>query len=137
VRYELSEQPTDINYCHCRTCLKASGAPVTAAVQFPAQAFRITQGEPTFFSSSEFSERGFCARCGSRLIYWSLAPELWWWVFIEVGSFDRPDDMSPNWHTGVESKMPWLTITDDLPRVRTDDNPNVEALKEAADQGER
>ena len=50
VHYESSEQPSDSNYCHCRTCLKASGAPVTAAVRFPTQAFRFTQGEPTFFN---------------------------------------------------------------------------------------
>jgi hypothetical protein len=137
VRYASSEQPSDSNYCHCQTCQKANGAPVTAAVKFPIRAFRFTQDEPTFFKSSEFAERGFCARCGSRLIYRSLASESWESVFIEVGTLDRPEDTPPKWHTGVESQMPWLTITDDLPRLRTKDNPNVPAFKEAADQGEK
>ena len=49
VRYESSEQPSDSNYCHCGgsrgTCLKSSGAPVTA--------FRFTPGEPRFYKSAE------------------------------------------------------------------------------------
>ena len=33
-------------------------------------------------------------------------------------------------------RLSWLTIDDDLPRMRTDENPNFEALKAAAERGE-
>jgi hypothetical protein len=44
--------------------------------------------------------------------------------------------VSPDYHSGVESQIPWLTIDDDLPRMRTDDNPNFVALKAAVKQDE-
>ena len=57
-------------------------------------------------------------------------------IFIYSGTLDRPEDARPKWHTGIESQEPWLTIDDDLPRMRTEDNPDVAALKAAAEQDE-
>lgn len=45
---------------------KVSGAPVVAAVTFPQSAFRFTRGGPKYYKSSEFAERGFCEKCGSK-----------------------------------------------------------------------
>ncbi len=57
-------------------------------------------------------------------------------IAIDIGTLDHPEDVSPAYHTGVESQVPWLIIDDDLPRMRTDDNLNLRALKAAAEQGE-
>jgi hypothetical protein len=47
VRYRIEALPTDIAYCHCRMCQKASGAPAMAWATVPASAFAWTRGRPT------------------------------------------------------------------------------------------
>ena len=66
VRYESSGMPgKNSGYCHCRMCQRAYGNGFTAFIEFPAESFRLIQGEPTIYRSSNVGERGFCARCGS------------------------------------------------------------------------
>ncbi len=55
---------------------------------------------------------------------------------VDVGSFDHPEEVSPQYHTGVESQVPWLTMADDLPCRRTDGNPNFHAIEAAAKRRE-
>ena len=136
VRYQSDAPPSDANYCHCRVCRRISGAPVVAFIEFAEQSFRITEGEPKFIQSSSFAERGFCANCGSSLIYRPLDADGSSAVYIYSGTLDRQEEAPPKWHTGIESQVPWLVIDDDLPRMRTDENPDVAALREATDQDE-
>jgi hypothetical protein len=37
-------------------------------------------------------------------------------------TLDHPEGFAPTSHSGVESKMPWLDIHDDLPRERSDES---------------
>jgi hypothetical protein len=129
VRYESNEPPQRTSICHCRMCQKASGGPFVVGVYFRKAAFRFTYGQATFYRSSDIGERGFCATCGSRLIYRPFGGPL---MAVGVGSLDHPEDVSPEYHTGVESQVPWLKMDDDLPRVRTDESPNFHELETAA-----
>jgi len=122
VRYEASEPPFDAHYCHCRTCQKASGAPVVAAAFLSREAFRITQGEPKLYRSSPIVERGFCARCGTYLLYRPLIPEWSDWIIITIASLDHPESLPPERHYGIESHIAWLDIQDGLPRERYEDD---------------
>jgi hypothetical protein len=116
VCYEAAGPPDRVGYCHCRTCQKASGAPVAVGVFFRDEAFRFTRGRPRFYRSSEIAERGFCPDCGSRLVYRPLGSG---WISVEVGSLDRPEAAPPTYHTGIESQVSWFTLDDGLPRKRT------------------
>jgi len=40
---------------------------------------------------------------------------------IAVATLDHPGDVSPDYHTDVESQLPWLTIDDDLPHYQGED----------------
>jgi hypothetical protein len=40
-------------------------------------------------------------------------------------SLDCPEDFAPTVHVGVESKMPWLDIHDDLPRERSEESQDL------------
>ncbi len=134
VRYVADEPlagPTSSYYCHCKMCQKLSGSAFVVGVKARKKSFRFTRGEAKVFKTSEICERGFCADCGSRLFYRPFETD---WLGIDTGSLDEPDHWPPNYHSGVESQMPWLIIEDQLPRMRTDDNPRVMALKEGADQ---
>ena len=40
-----------------------------------------------------------------------------------VGSLDHPEDWPPTWeHSGIESKVPWCEIHDDLPQTTTEES---------------
>ncbi len=54
-----------VGACHCRMCQRWSGG---LFLCFEAQPEAVNvAGEVTRYASSEFSERAFCARCGSHL----------------------------------------------------------------------
>ena len=129
IRYRVTEPALDTNFCHCRMCQKFSGAPVTVGSTYPANAVHFTKGEPRYFKSSPFVERGFCANCGSSLTYRPLVPPVTpaWanWILIYTGTLDNPLPNVPTWHLGVESQMPWVDIQHARKRVRCQDSPDI------------
>jgi hypothetical protein len=132
IRYEIVKPAIDSGYCHCKMCQRFSGAPVIAGPTFPRDGVRFTKGQPTYYRSSAIAERGFCPRCGSSLTYKPLLRRWTDWIFIFGGSIDGGFEFPPEWHLGIESHVPWLSIRDDLPRVRCDDSPSlIEAYAEA------
>ena len=46
-------------------------------------------------------------------------------MIVEMGSLDRPENITPTWHAGIESQLPWLNVHDNLPRVRSQDSPDT------------
>ena len=129
IRYEIAAPPTDAYYCHCRLCQRAGGAPVNATARFPADAFRLLRGEPKFYAALEHGSRGFCADCGSPLLY-RPAAALWQGaVFVRIASLDDPARVTPRWHCGVESRIPWFTTGDDLPETTSEANLEAVALE--------
>ncbi len=122
IAYESKGSPgKNSGYCHCRMCQKAYGNGFAAFIEFPAETFSITRGEPTIYRSSNVGERGFCACCGSPVImrYASLPASIW----VYVGTMDQAREMERYMisHVCIESEIPWLTIRDDLPRDRSDE----------------
>lgn len=113
VRYVAHGKPTHVNICHCRMCLKATGAPVSAWATFPTTHVSFTQRAPTFRRSSPIAQRGFCDVCGSALAWKGDShPDL---IDLSVGSLDRPEMVRPVDHLWTENAVPWLPIQDDLP----------------------
>ena len=113
IAFEITEAPRSADYCHCRICQRTSGSVLTAWVDVGRSAFHCTEGEISFYKSSDYAERGFCAKCGSRLIFRQFDGDT---VAVACGAFDRPEDFPMSSHCGVESQMPWLKIDDALPR---------------------
>ncbi len=66
VRYEAEVYLDDAYYCHCRTCQQTTGAPAEVGVLVKPGSLRFTKGEPKYYQTSHFAERGFCSDCGSR-----------------------------------------------------------------------
>ena len=134
VRYEVSQLPDDdVGYCHCRMCQKASGGLFSYSVIFDApnigETFKFIQGEPKYYRSSEWMERGFCPECGTPLVFRDSGG-----FGVMIGSLDRPEDFPPTSHSGIESQVPWLKIDDGLPRWRTEDDPYFIAAMQTADK---
>ena len=127
VRYEVTEEPNWVGYCHCRKCQRAYGALYGLFAVFPLAVSRFTQGEPTYYQSSPWAKRGFCANCGSPVDFrYADSPTL----ALLIGTLDHPGDWPPNsHHNGIESKVAWHVITDDLPQRRSDESDLLEAAK--------
>ncbi len=132
VRYEARALLKSATYCHCGYCRRTSGAPAEVAVELEPGTLRWLAGEPKFFRTSPFGERGFCGACGSRLI-WRLADGSGEdYANVSVGSLDAPERVEPALHQCVESQLPWYRIEDGLPRLRTQDLPQLVALRRRA-----
>ena len=50
-------------------------------------------------------------------------------IAVTLGSLDHPEDLRPEGHFGVESKVPWFNVRDDLPHTRTEDIPDIDPPK--------
>jgi hypothetical protein len=115
VRVSVTGPPSSLNFCHCRTCRKASGAPVVAWATFPLKAVKF-EGKPVWFKSSERAERAFCPRCGSAMCWREFAhPDM---VDLTTITFDEPEDpeLKPKDHLWMDARVRWLRIEDGLPR---------------------
>jgi hypothetical protein len=137
VRYEARVYLHDAYYCHCRMCQKSSGAPAEIAGFVEPGTLHFTKETPKFYQTSPFGERGFCAICGSRLIWRSVDDVYPEWTNLAVGCLDAPENVVPTSHQCVESQLPWYQFHDDLPRLRDEDIPElVEAWAKARQGGQ-
>lgn len=93
-------------YCHCRSCRKQTGAPVSAYAGFEREQAAFTAGEMAIYASSEGVRRGFCPTCGSPLTYegsrWPTE------IHFHISAFDRPEDFPPTDQAFAEERLAWL-----------------------------
>jgi hypothetical protein len=122
VRYEVWGEPVAVGYCHCRFCQLAVGAPLNAWAVFDERSVSFAGDAAKVFDSSLISKRGFCGNCGTSL--YTIVKGLGYYA-IRMATLDNPEDYPPTVHFGVESQLPWLDIHDDLPRIRTEDDPEL------------
>ncbi|MBM3535633.1 MAG: GFA family protein [Alphaproteobacteria bacterium] len=114
VRFKAGGPPSHVNFCHCRMCQKASGAPMMAWATYERSKVAFS-GAPKLRPSSATVERGFCESCGSTLIWQRPNATT---IDLAVAAFDDPDELAPSEHIWTESRARWLTLTDHLPRYR-------------------
>ena len=108
VRFVATGQPMGTAWCHCQSCRKHSGAPVSVFVAFKRNAYTVTKGEITKFNSSPGRLRGFCARCGSTL---TCEGESSSEMHIHIGAFDEAARFEPTRHIFPEERLPWLRLS--------------------------
>jgi hypothetical protein len=113
VRFELSEPPETLRYCHCASCKKLSGGAGTVNARVPSTSISILEGEDLLqtFQPAEGTAKTFCLACGSNLFGGG-------WPESEVASvrastFDEPFDARLSAHVYVRSVAPWETLPDD------------------------
>ena len=110
IRFSVSGTPKWTAWCHCASCRKHTGAPVSAYAGFEREQVVFTDGEPARFSSSPGVQRGFCAACGSTLTYegdrWPTE------LHIHVGAFDDPEPFKPSGHAFADERISWVCLAD-------------------------
>lgn len=111
VRFITTGQPKGIYWCHCQSCRKHSGAPVSVFVALERDGYTVIKGQITKFDSSPGkTRRGFCARCGSTLTCESIeAPTQ---THFHVGAFDKAADLQPTRDYFSEERLPWLHLAE-------------------------
>jgi hypothetical protein len=111
VRYRFSGTPSSSDNCHCRSCRRASGAPVVAWITVGCSEFTLLSGAPAVFHSSPGVTRQFCSRCGTALTYQSERhPDT---IDITTASLDDPDAYPPTTEVWLEDRLSWQPTSPD------------------------
>lgn len=112
--YESVGESLALYLCHCRECQKQSASAFGISLEVMRAGFRITQGEPKYWSRTTDSGRkikcAFCPTCGSRL--WHEYDPTSETLSIKGGSLDDPLDVSHAIHVWTSRKLPGIIIPD-------------------------
>lgn len=103
VRFTATAPPTEVAWCHCRTCQRSVGAPAVAWASFPAGTV-TWRGPLATWRSSDRAQRGFCGACGSSLAWLpdraGMGPDL------AVATFDAPEALAPTFSIWCGDRLP-------------------------------
>lgn len=112
VRFRAGALADHMEACHCGMCLRRGGGPMLA----------VEAGDVTFeddaalvrYASSDWAERGFCARCGSNLFYRMVStPDRY---MLARGSLDDRDGIELTGEIFVDHKPAGYAFAGDHPR---------------------
>ncbi len=119
--------PQTIAYCHCTSCRRQSGAPVSAFAAFAEADVHFEPSEGSAATPSPGVSRAFCSGCGSataaRYVY------LEGQVYVPIGLFDQPSAFEPISHSHAGEAIGWLHLSDDLPRSAASDRDRLRTAK--------
>lgn len=114
VRFNVAAEPLWSAYCHCESCRRATASPVAAFVGFDENCVQFRGDARRIFCSSSGVERSYCAECGTPLSYRSAR-----WpgeTHLYTPTFDHPAAYPPAFHVHWAEKLPWLAVSDTLPK---------------------
>ena len=120
IKFEVTQAPETLRYCHCESCKKLSGSIGTVNGRVPSSAIRILAGKELLqtFQPAEGSAKTFCRTCGSNLFGggWPDSET----TSVRASALDDPFDARPSTHLFVRSVAAWETLPDDgLERFET------------------
>ncbi len=115
IQFTLEGSITDIIYCHCSLCRKASGSAYATNGFINAADLKLTDPNNalTFYESSKGKRKYFCKNCGAP-VYSSndQSPQR---VRLRLGVLDSKIEERPISHNFVTSKANWEDLDDQLP----------------------
>ena len=88
--------------------------------------FHITRGEPAWFHSSGPVRRGFCAQCGTPLLFETVGFD---GMTVTLGSLDNPGAVPPVSGYGDEAKYPWIAEACARPGRATEDEEYLDGQR--------
>lgn len=114
VQIEIAGSPDWVSYCHCNSCRKATGAPVTAYASFKNDLLTWRTGSVDYYESSPGTKWGSCSVCHSPMTYQAKKYPVE--THIHLITIDECNDLRPESHVHCEESVPWLDLADELPR---------------------
>ena len=124
VRFSAEGEPVWAAYCHCEDCRRATGAPVTLWVGFEAAKVSWT-GTAAERTTGSGCVRRWCGACGSPLSY-ADATIRGGEIYLAIGAFEAPERVAPMAHAFWPSRLPFMTVTDELPRYDRYSRPRAD-----------
>jgi hypothetical protein len=118
VSYRCAGAPVWTAYCHCGDCRRATGAPVSLWIGFPARSVELAGPAAWRVGRSASVARAFCGICGSPVAYRDttiLDDE----IYLAAGTLDHPEAVTPEAHAFWRERLPYLALVDELPRFDT------------------
>lgn len=116
VRYQTAGETIGVIYCHCKSCRRHTGAPVSMLAGFRQNDVYFIKGERKLYASSEGVGRGFCIDCGTTLTWEGDDEELGPLVEIHMGTLDEPDALKPSCHVNHDERVAGFDVAGTLPR---------------------
>jgi hypothetical protein len=112
IRYRCTARPYVQYTCHCRACQRLTSSAFATAIQVPAEAFSIEEGNVAtrerIADSGNRLTTAFCPSCGSALYSANAArPRL---RSIYVGTLDSAADVEVSAHIWTKTRLPWVLI---------------------------
>jgi hypothetical protein len=114
IRYACDAEPLGAYLCHCTDCQRSSAGPFSACIAMPADALRVTAGEPAIYErpggSGRIVARRFCANCGTQLFSQSeQTPQM---CVVRSGTLDDRTATAPGLHIWTQSALAWALPDD-------------------------
>lgn len=113
VTFEVTLSNKDVHICHCELCQKWAGGP-GLSVHCQDDWVIKDQDKVTWYDSSEWAQRGFCARCGTHLFF-RLNDGSYHGVC--AAALDSQEGFSIGMHIFIDKKPPYYDFTDQSPRL--------------------
>ena len=98
-----------VGVCHCGMCRKWGGGPLFA-VDCGTDVEFTGEENISIYSSSDWAERGFCARCGSHLFY--RLKESGQYI-MAAGLFDDLEGAVLDHQVFIDSKPDWYALANE------------------------
>jgi hypothetical protein len=117
MRYRLVSKPMFVHCCHCRECQRQTGSAFVINALIEADRIETLSGEtepvpvPTESGRPHVIHR--CPAC--KVAVWSHYGGVLKLSFVRVGTLDEPPALPPDVHIYTRSKLPWVTLTADVP----------------------
>jgi hypothetical protein len=105
LRFAISAPPLVTMACHCTGCQRMSASAFSLSLLLPAEAFRITYGEPVIGGLHGATRHFFCPWCLSWMFTRPEGPDAF--VNLRPTMLDDPRGCAPFIETMTAEKLPW------------------------------
>jgi hypothetical protein len=118
VRYRLTSEPMFVHCCHCLNCQRQTGSAFVINLLIEADRVELLSREPEPLDvprddgSTQRIHR--CPDCQVAVYSEYGRPEV---RFVRGGTLDEPSSVAPDVHIFTRSKLPWVTLPEDVPAV--------------------
>ncbi len=115
VRYRLASEPMFVHCCHCLNCQRQTGSAFVINLLIESDRVEVTgkteaSEAPRDDGSSQEIHR--CPSCRVAVFSHYGGPAV---SFVRAGTLDAPSAVSPDVHIYTQSKLPWVSLPEDVP----------------------
>jgi hypothetical protein len=106
-----------VNCCRCRDCQRQTGSAFVLNALIEAERVSLLSGNPEPIAAPTPSGKPHeIYRCPScRVALWSIYGGVQRLRFVRVGTLDDAAALKPDVHIYVRSKLPWVTLPENVP----------------------